>query len=115
MNDTAFEKKVNRDVDKVKKDIETLGDDGVTGLNRKFVQLADDAKKSVGVSVKTLNKEVGQRLKQYNSAVQDAADRVPGNFSKKAAGYPWVTISLSLVIGLVLGLLLKPGQQQPVG
>ena len=45
MNDKAFENKVNRDVDKAKKDLATLGDDGVTGLSRKFEQLADGAKR----------------------------------------------------------------------
>ena len=35
MNDKAFENKVNRDIDRAKKDIATLGDDGVAGLSRK--------------------------------------------------------------------------------
>jgi len=45
MNDKEFENKVNRDVDKAKKDLATLGDDGATGLSRIFEQLANDAKK----------------------------------------------------------------------
>jgi len=132
MNDKAFENKVNRDVDqakkdftalgednvagfaKIKKDLVTLGDDGVTGLSRKFEQLADDTKEMVTDTVKTLNKDVGHRLSQFNTKVQDVADRVPGGFGKKAVGYPWVTITISLVFGLLLGALLKPGRQ-PVG
>ncbi len=132
MNDKAFENKVNRDVDqtkkdfttlgednisglaRIKKDLVTLGDDGVTGLSRKFEQLADDTKEMVTDTVKTLNKDVGHRLSQYNTKVQDVADRVPGSFGKKAAGYPWVTITISLVFGLLLGVLLKPGRQ-PAG
>ena len=114
MSDKAFEKKVNRDVDKAKNDLATLGDDGVTGLSRKIEQLTDDTKKTVDVAVKTANKAVGQGLSQYNAKVQDVADRVPGGLGKKATGYPWVTITISLVLGLLLGVLLKPGRQPQV-
>ena len=129
MNDKIFEKQVNQDIDQTKKDIASLGednvaglaritkdltalkDDGVTGLGRKFEQLADEAKEMVSGAVNTLNKDVGHGLNQYNTKVQDVADRFPGGFGKKAAGYPWVTITMSLVFGLLLGILLKPGRQ----
>jgi ElaB/YqjD/DUF883 family membrane-anchored ribosome-binding protein len=132
MNNKEFEKQVNRDVDQAKKDFSTLGEDnvtglarikndlvklgedGVTGLSRKFEQLADETKETVTDAVKTLNKDVGHGLSQYNAKVQDVADRVPGGIGKKAAAYPWVTITISLVFGLLLGVLLKPGRQ-PVG
>ncbi|MFU8773724.1 MAG: hypothetical protein ACNA8H_15055, partial [Anaerolineales bacterium] len=97
-----------------RKDLVTLGDDGVTGLNRKFSQLAGDAKTRVSDAVETLNKDVTHGLSQYNAKVQNVADRVPGGFGKKAAGYPWVAITISLVFGLLVGFLLKPGRQ-PVG
>lgn len=130
--DKAFENQINQDVDqakkdltmlgednlsgltKLKKDLVALGDDGVTGLIRKYEQLADDTKEMVTDAVKTMNKDVGQGLSQYNAKVQDVADRVPGDVGKKAARYPWVTITLSLVFGVLLGVLLKPGRQ-PVG
>jgi ElaB/YqjD/DUF883 family membrane-anchored ribosome-binding protein len=79
-----------------------------------FAQGADDAKKTVDETVKTVNKAVGQGLSQYNTKVQELADRAPGDFAKKAAAYPWVTVTLSLAVGLFLGVLLKPGRQ-PVG
>lgn len=111
MNDKALGKKVNRDVDQAKKDFATLKDDGVASLNRKFDKLADDTKEMIADALETINKDVGQGLSQYNSKVQDAADRVPGNLGKKAARYPWVAITISLAIGLLLGFLLKPGRQ----
>ena len=111
MNDKQFENKVNQDVENAKDDLATLGDDGITGLTRKFEQLSDDTKKTVDVAVKNVNKAVGQGLSQYNTKVQDVANRVPGDFSKKAAEYPWVTMTISLVAGLLLGILLKPGRQ----
>ena len=82
-----------------------------TMLTTWFEQLTDDTKKTVDVAVKNVNKAVGQGLSQYNTKVQDVANRVPGDFSKKAAEYPWVTMTISLVAGLLLGILLKPGRQ----
>ena len=110
MNDKQFENKVDHDVEQAKGDIATLGDDGVTGLTRKFEQLTDDTKKTVDVAVKNVNKAVGQGLSEYNTKVQDVADRVPGDFAKKVAGYPWVSITISLAVGLLLGVLLKPSR-----
>ena len=86
MSDKAFEKKVNRDVDKAKNDLATLGEDGVTGLSRKFEQLTDDTKKTVDVAVKTVNKAVGHGLSQYNAKIQEVADRVPGGAGWRRAG-----------------------------
>jgi len=111
MNDKQFENKVDRDVEQAKNDIATLGDDGITGLNRIVEQLTEDTKKTVDVAVKNANKAVGQGLSQYNTKIQDVADKVPGGFSKKATEYPWVTMTISLVAGLLLGILLKPGRQ----
>jgi ElaB/YqjD/DUF883 family membrane-anchored ribosome-binding protein len=132
MNDKAFENKVNRDVDQAKKDFNTLGEDnvtgfasikkdlvtlggdGVTGLSRKFEQLTDNTQEMVTDAVKTLNKEVGHGLSQYNAKAQEVADKVPGGFAEKAARYPWVTMSIALAVGILLGNLLKPARQ-PLG
>jgi len=114
MDDKAFENKVNRDIDKAKEDVATLGEDGVTGLSRKFEQLTDETKEMVTDAVKSLNQEVGHGLSTYNAKVQDFADRLPGDFGNKAARFPWVTITMSLAAGLLLGVLLKP-RRQPVG
>jgi len=114
MDDKAFENKVNRDIDKAKEDVATLGEDGVTGLSRKFEQLTDETKEMVTDAVKSLNQEVGHGLSTYNAKVQDFADRLPGDLGKKAARYPWVTITMSLAAGLLLGVLLKT-RRQPVG
>ena len=108
MNGRKFEKQVIRDLDKAKMDLVTLRDDGITGLNRIFEQLTGDTQKTVDLAAKTVNETVGQGLSQFNAKVQEVADRVPGDLGKKALGYPWVTITISLVIGLLLGALLKP-------
>ena len=114
MDDTAFENQVNRDIEKAKEDVATLGGDGVLGFSRKFEQLTDETKVRVTDAVKSLKKDGGHGLSTYNAKVQDVSDRLPGDFGKKAARYPWVTITMSLAAGLLLGLLLKPGRH-PVG
>jgi len=129
MKDKAFENKVNRDVDqakkdfttlgednvtglvRIKKDLVTLGDDGVTGVSRKFEQLADDTQEMVTDAVKTLNKDVGHGLSQFNAKAQEVADKIPGGFGEKAARYPWVAISIALAVGFLLGNLLKPARR----
>lgn len=110
MKDSTFEKRVNRHVDKMKKDIATLGDDGAAGLSRILSKWTKTSKKTAS----EINNGVEEGLNTYNEKVQDVADRVPGGFSKKAAGYPWVTITMSLALGLLLGVLLKPSRN-PVG
>lgn len=110
MNDRKFKQQVIRDIDKAKIDLSTLRDDSISGLNRIFEQLTGNTQKTVDLAAKTVNETVGQGLSQFNAKVQEVADRVPGDLGKKAIGYPWVTITISLVVGLVLGALLKPGR-----
>ena len=119
MDDKAFENKVNRDIDKAKEDaatlgedVATLGEDGVTGLSRKFEQLTDETMVMVTDAVKSLNKDVSHGLSTYNAKVQDVADRLPGDFGKKAARYPWVPITMSLAAGFLLGSYLKPARNK---
>src|SRR5512145_145704 len=99
MNDKAFEDKVTRDVDKTKKDLVTLGDDGVTGLHRMIDPRVEDVKKMVTKTAKTIDREVDHGLSQYNEKVQEIANQIPGDFGKKAIGYPWVTITMFLFVG----------------
>jgi len=115
MNDKQFEAKVERDIENTKKDVAILGDDGVVGVNRALEQLAEDTKKTLAAALNTFNEGVEQGLTQYNTKIQDLADTVPGDFSKKAAGYPWVTITISLVFGMLLGALLKPNRRPIAG
>ena len=76
--------------------------------------MTGDAKEAVVDAAASVKKDVGHGLIQYNAKVQDAADKVPGGFGKKAVTYPWVALSVAMVIGLLLGRLLKP-TRQPLG
>ena len=137
MTDQQSENKVRQDTANVKKDIGNLVEDGteqisrlqdkvsqapakakqdladwveesVSELSENFETLTGDARQAVVGAAATVKEDVGRGLSQYNAKVQEVADKVPGGFAEKAASYPWVTISIALVVGFMLGILLKP-------
>lgn len=139
MNDRQLDNKVRKDAAKVKKDISTLMvdstarvtrvqgnfnqatgkvkeevntwvDDSVSQLEEGLEKMASDAKESVVGAATSVKKDVGRGLSQYNAKAQEAANKIPGNFGKQAAKYPWVAISIALVVGFLLGGLLKPAR-----
>ncbi len=111
MSDKQFEKKVEQDTEKVKKDLHTLVGDGVTHVTREFEKIKSDAKESLAGAVGSVKSDVGDGLTSYNTRMQEYADKVPGGWGIKAAQYPWVAITVGLGIGLFLGFLLKPSRR----
>lgn len=143
MNDRRLENKVRRDAARdaarVEKDVNTLVEDGVSGLShlgdnaykvtenlttrvgetvthlsKEFDKLTDDAKEIVIDAASTMKKGVEHGLSQYNAKAQEVANKVPGTFGKEVAKYPWVAITIGLMVGFLLSSLLKPARQ-PVG
>jgi uncharacterized protein YjbJ (UPF0337 family) len=143
MNDLQLEKKIRQDTAKVRKDLKTLADDSaarigrlennvnqVTGkakedltswvddnvsqLSDKVEKMTSNARETVVGAAASVKKDVGHGLSQYNAKAQKVVDRVPGDFGKKAARYPWVGMSIALLVGLMVGSLLRP-VWQPVG
>jgi hypothetical protein len=137
MNEQQFGNKVRQDVAKVKKDISTLvgdgtvqlgrlennlshatGDlttwvgDGVSDLSDGIDKVTGDARDRVVHATATIKKDVRHGLGQFNSTAQKYADRVPGDFGKQAARYPWVSISIALMMGFIVGFVLKPTRLQ---
>ncbi|MDR3576027.1 MAG: hypothetical protein P4L50_19350 [Anaerolineaceae bacterium] len=100
----------NQATGKVKEDVNTWVDDSVSQLGEGLEKLAGDAKESVVDTAAVVKKDVGRGLSQYNAKAQEVANKIPGDFGKKAAKYPWVAISLALLVGFVLGGLLKPSR-----
>ena len=107
MNEKQMDKKIQQDSEKVKKDINTLMDDGVTRVTKGFEKLSGEAKESLTSTADSVKKDIGQGLKQYNAKADEFAKSVPGDLGKKVSQYPWVAISIGLAIGLLLGGLLK--------
>ena len=91
-------------------DLTTWVEDGVSDLSTGIEKLTDDTKEAVADAAATVKKDVGRGLKQYNAKAQEVANKVPGDFGKKAVRYPWVAISIALVVGFMLGNLLHPAR-----
>jgi ElaB/YqjD/DUF883 family membrane-anchored ribosome-binding protein len=105
---SQFEDKVSQAPGKAKEDLTTWVEDGVSQLSEGFDKVTDDAREAVVSAATAVKKDVEHGLSQYNAKAQKVADKVPGGFGEKAARYPWVAISLALVVGFLLGSFLKP-------
>jgi ElaB/YqjD/DUF883 family membrane-anchored ribosome-binding protein len=111
MNDRQLEKKIQRDTAKLKKDLNTLMANSTSQLSEGFEKLTDEAKETVVSAAATVKKDIGHGLSQFNAKAHDLANKVPGDLGKQVAKYPWVAISIGLLIGLIVGGLLKPSRQ----
>ncbi len=103
--------RLETNVSKAKDDLSTWVGGGISHLGEGFEKLTDDAKGAVASYAAEVNKDVGHGLSRYNSKIQEIADKFPGSFSYKVDRYPWVAISITLVIGFVLGILIKPSRR----
>ena len=113
---SSIKEKVSAAPGKVKEDVTSWVDDGVSGLSENFEELKGSAMEAVASAAATVKKDVEHGLSQYNAKTQEIADKVPGGFSEKAARYPWVAISIALVVGFMVGgLLRKPRPVWPFG
>ncbi len=110
MADQQLENKLRQGGGKVKKDLSSLVEDGVSEISERLDKLKDDARETVVGVATTAKKDVGHVLNQYNTKAREIADKVPGGISEKVNKYPWVAISIALVLGFFLGNLLKPGR-----
>ncbi|WP_448335629.1 hypothetical protein [Bellilinea sp.] len=139
MNDRKLENKIRQDIARIKKDMETLAghsatrvtrfgddlskgtdnakgdlvtwaEDNVSDMSKELEQLTGDAKDTLVSVAAKVRKEVGHGLHQYNTKVQEFADKAPGSLGREAVRYPWVALTLTMVVGLMLGMLLKPAR-----
>lgn len=114
MNDQQSENRVRRDATRVKKDIGTLVEDSVSHVDQGIQEMTSDTKESVVNAAARVTKDVGHGIKRFNTKAQEMANQYLGNVGKKATKYPWVSISIVLVVGFLLGSLIKPARQ-PLG
>jgi ElaB/YqjD/DUF883 family membrane-anchored ribosome-binding protein len=108
MNEIEQEKQVQQDAARVKKDLNTMLNNRVSQITEEIERLTGEAKDSVLDATESVKKDIGSRLSQYNSKAEEVVKKVPGGFVEKAAKYPWVALSLAMIVGFLLGNLLKP-------
>lgn len=106
-----FENDVSQATGKAKVDLTTWVDENVSQMSKEFEKLTGDARDALVNAAATAKKDVGHGLSQYNTKVQELADKAPGGFGKKAAKYPWVALSITVVVGFLLGTLIRPARQ----
>ena len=107
-----FENDVSQATGKAKVDLTTWVDENASQMSKEFEKLTGDARDTLVNVAATAKKDVGHGLSQYNTKVQELADKAPGGFGKKAAKYPWVALSITVVVGFLLGMLIRPARQQ---
>ena len=108
MNDQQLENNVRQDAAKLNRDLTKSVEDSFSQLSEGFEKLTGDARETVVSAAATAKKDVGHGLSHYNVKSQEVADKVPGGLGEKAARYPWVTVSIALSVGFLVGSLLKP-------
>lgn len=137
MNDRQLEKKIRRDASQIQDDVADLvgesaatigkieGNLGQAAVKAKETlstwvgesanQIAQgvekitlDTRNTLSAAGETVKKDVGLGLNQYNKKAQVLAEKLPGGFNQKVAQYPWVSLTVALVLGLLLGVFLTP-------
>jgi ElaB/YqjD/DUF883 family membrane-anchored ribosome-binding protein len=104
-------KREDLSTEKIKEHLPIWAEDRGAQFLRKLDDFKSLAQSKAEDAAKSIEQDMDQGLHQYNVKVQDLADQVPGDFSRQAAKYPWVTLSVVLVVGILLGSLLKLPRQ----
>ncbi len=111
MNEQQFENKMEKDGTKVKNSVDSMVGNGLSQLKAEYDEFRGTVKDKASETAATIRKEVNHGMKEYNSKAQEVADRLPFDLNHSVRKYPWVVISLGLIIGFTLGALLKPSHQ----
>ncbi len=141
MKAQLLDKKIRKDADKLRKDINTLAEDSAARINKleemasldyskakrdlakqlenragqwrkKVGKLTENATRSVVSKVEPLRKDIGRRSSNFIAKAKKTAVELPKNIDKKASAYPWTTlITIGLASGFVLGFVLKPARR----
>jgi len=102
---------LSKDAEEIKEDINTLAEDSVSQVSKDYENIKDEVKTTVNGAIHSMKKEVEYGLSQYNTKAQELADKVHDGLGKEITKYPWVSISVALVIGVMIGGFLKPGRR----
>ena len=111
MNNRQRKNQIQKDTEAIKEDLNTLAEDSISHVAKGYENFKDEALSTFDDAVHTVKKEVEHGLSQYNAKAQELADRVPGGLGKEFTKYPWVSISIALVIGLLIGGFFKPARR----
>ena len=105
-----FEDDVNQAAGKAKADMTSWAADYLSQMSKGIEKLSVDARDTAVTAAASAKKNIGYGLSQYNSKVQELADKAPGGLSEQAAKYPWVALSITVIIGFLLGMFIRPAR-----
>lgn len=111
MNKNEMEIEIQQNAGRIKKNLNSLVEDSISQVTKGLEKLTSEAKDTLINTSETVKKDIGQGLEQYNAKVNNLSQNIPGEWGKKVTQYPWVAISLSLGVGLLLGGLFKLSQR----
>lgn len=102
-----FGNSVKQSTDQAEKDATRWVGNGISQVSDRMNTLNDEARAAVVQAAAKLKKEANQSLDQYNDNAQQLADKIPGGFGEKVAKYPWVSLSVVLLVGVLLGSMIR--------
>ena len=108
MNEKQLEKKIKQDTADIRRDLNALMENGVSNVTKGFEKIQSETKDTLSDAAKSVKKDLGYGIRQYNAKTQEYVDKLPGDFVDKVTKYPWVAITVGLGVGLLLGGSLKP-------
>jgi len=111
LNNRQRKNQIQKDTEAIKEDLNTLAEDSISQVTEGYENFKDEALSTLDDAVHTVKKEVEHGLSQYNAKAQELADKVHDGLSNEITKYPWVSISIALVVGVMIGGFLKPGRR----
>lgn len=70
----------------------------------------EDAQGKLKKGKKKAGKMAKQKADEYNQKLEEAVSNVPGNPVQLVNEYPWLVVAAVLLVGVVVGLLLRPSR-----
>ena len=106
-----FENKAGQATDRSEEDQTIWVEDGASQLSRGLENIKDSVMEKVVNAVGTMKKSIGYGSDTSNFKAQNIAVHVLSRIRKKAFRYPWVAISTALVVGFLVGSLIRSSRK----
>jgi hypothetical protein len=132
MNEPLIDQKTKQDATRLKKDVNTLIEDGINSVSKglenstenavarvssgvdqfsnEFEKTNSDAIKTAAHATTKFLKIVGNGLSQFFGKTAKVAKKLPGDVGDKVGEYPWVAIPTILLAGFFLRGFLMPSR-----
>lgn len=104
---SGFVNEVSMTTDQAKENITTCVEEDFSQLGADIGKYAEKAKSNVIEAAETVKIEIEHGLSVYNAKAQSFADKALGDLGEQAAQYPWVVGTIALGFGVLIGSLVN--------